>query len=73
MAETAFLEMRPLKALLASGSQNSIFQKTPILTSEASKDVKVFISKKAVLDPSALFEMRVLTALLACECKNGFF
>ena len=61
-AKTAFLEMRPLKALLASGSQNGIFQKTPILTSQASKDVKGFNSKKAVFDPIGLLDMRVLTA-----------
>ena len=47
--------MSPLTDLLASGSQNIIFQETPILTSQVNQDVKVFISTKAVLDPDGTF------------------
>ena len=45
-SKTAILEMRPLTALLAGGSQNGIFQKTPFLTSQASQAVKTLIAKR---------------------------
>ena len=46
-SKRAIFEMKSLTALLAGGSQNGIFQKTPFLPSQARKAVKTLIVKKA--------------------------
>ena len=45
-SKTASLEMKPLTALLAGGSQNGIFQKTPFLLTQARKPVKTLMAKR---------------------------
>ena len=46
-SKKAFLEMKPLTALLGGGSQNGFFQKKPFLPAQASKAVKPLIVKRA--------------------------
>ena len=65
-SKTVFFEMKPLTALLASGSQKGIFKKKPFLHSQASEAVKTLIAKRADAVQNGLCgngDLNVLTGL----------
>ena len=72
-SKTAIYEMKPLTALLAGGSQNGIFQKTPMLPPQARKAVKTLMAKRVNWVENSLFGNEALNGLFGRRESKWYF
>ena len=72
-SKTAIFEMKPLTALLAGGSQNGIFQKTPILPTQSRKAVQTLMAKRVNWVENSLFGNEALNGLTGRRESKWYF